>query len=230
MIVGGDDAGKLAQDAVDGSSWHANTPSLTESVRAFPGHVGRGSDLANREEHGDGLRSIAEGATDQLNRFEAQGRVEGDRIGFRIHYNADTADAVPHLQREFEGGAQQQPSDAMPLESAVHGQSGKPQDGQGVSGEASTQALGQLLRDHLPAGYGNETYDLVLLDSDIRRSDMVSELILASVALEKAIEIDVAASKVGSVVPRLQSPDANPWRRISHGTRFSELQKADLPA
>ncbi len=224
MIVGGDDAGKPVQEAVDRPPRNANMPPSTESVRSFPGHVGRRCDLANRQEHGDGLRPIAKGATDQLDRFEAQGRVESDRIGFGVHYNADTADAVPQLQGEIQRRAQQQPADAMPLESAVHGQSGKSQDRQGVIGEASTQAFRQLLRDQLPAEYGNETYDLVPLDSDIGRSDMVSELILASVALEEAIEIDVATAKVGSVVPQRQSPDVNLQRPIRHGTTFSGLQ------
>ena len=39
------------------------------SVRCF---FGGNSDLANGQEHSDGLGSIAEGATDQVDRFEAQ--------------------------------------------------------------------------------------------------------------------------------------------------------------
>ena len=58
---------------------------------------------------------------------------------------------------------------------------------------------------------------------------MVSKLILAGVALEKAIEIDISTAKQGSVVPGFQSPDANFELRVTHGTMFSALQWAGLP-
>jgi hypothetical protein len=40
------------------------------------------------------------------------------------------------------------------------------------------------------------------LDGDMRRSNMVPKLILAGVALKKAIEVDISAAKFGSVVLR----------------------------
>ena len=58
---------------------------------------------------------------------------------------------------------------------------------------------------------------------------MVSKLILARVALEKAIEIDISTAKFGSVVPGFQSPDANFELRVTHGTMLSELPLAGLP-
>jgi len=51
---------------------------------------GGSSDLANGQKHSDGLGSIAEGATDQVDRSEAQGRIECDRIVFGIHDYTNT--------------------------------------------------------------------------------------------------------------------------------------------
>lgn len=72
------------------------------SFRCF---FGGNSDLANGQEHSDGLGSIAEGATDQVDRFEAQGRIEGDRIRFGIHDYTDTTNAVSHVQSKFKHDA-----------------------------------------------------------------------------------------------------------------------------
>jgi len=58
---------------------------------------------------------------------------------------------------------------------------------------------------------------------------MVPKLILAGVALKKAIEVNISAAKFGSVVLRFQSPDANFELRVTHGTTFSALQWAGLP-
>jgi hypothetical protein len=72
------------------------------SVRRF---FGGNSDLANGHEHSDGLGSIAQGATDQVDRFEAQGRIEGNRILFGIYDYADATNAVPHVQSKLKHGA-----------------------------------------------------------------------------------------------------------------------------
>ena len=117
----------------------------------------------------------------------------------------------------------------MPLESFVHCQSGNPQDGQRVSGEAPTQAFRQLLRAHLPTGDSDKTYDAVPLNGDIGRTNVVSKLILAGIALKEAIEVDISTAKFGSIVPGFQPPDPNFELRVSHGTVLSELQWADLP-
>lgn len=117
----------------------------------------------------------------------------------------------------------------MPLVVLVHCQSGKPQDGQWIRGEATTQVLRQLFRNHLSAGYGDKTYDSVLMDGDIGCSNMISKLILARVTQEKAIEIDISTAKIGSVVPAFQSPDANFELRVTHGTMLAELPLAGLP-
>ena len=117
----------------------------------------------------------------------------------------------------------------MPLVVLVHRQSGKPQDGQWIRGEATTQVLRQLFCNHLSAGDGDKTYNSIPMDGDIGCSDMVSKLILPRVALEKAIEIDISTAKFGSVVPGFQSPDANFELRVTHGIMLSELPLAGLP-
>ena len=61
--------------------------------------------MANGQEHSDGLGSIAEGAADQVNRFEAQRQIKGNCIRFGIHDHTDATDAVSHLQGKFKHGA-----------------------------------------------------------------------------------------------------------------------------
>lgn len=57
------------------------------------------------QEHSDGFGAIAEGATDQVDRFEAQGRIKGNCIRFGIHDHADATNAIPHLQGKCKHGA-----------------------------------------------------------------------------------------------------------------------------
>ena len=73
------------------------------SVRCSFGGQGN---LANGQEHSDGLGSIVEGATDQVNRYEAQRRIKGNCTRFGIHDHTDATDAVSHLQSKFKHGAQ----------------------------------------------------------------------------------------------------------------------------
>jgi hypothetical protein len=94
-----------------------------------------GGDLANGQKHSPGLGPIAECATGQVDRSEAQGRIECDRIGFGIHDNTDTARAIPHFQSERQHRTQKKLADPMSLEARVHGQSGQAQDGQRVGWE-----------------------------------------------------------------------------------------------
>jgi hypothetical protein len=89
----------------------------------------------------------------------------------------------------------------MPLESIVHRQSGKAQDGQRVSGKTPAQAFRQLLRCHLAAGDSHKTYDPIPLNGDIGRTNVVSKLMLTGAALEEAIEVDIATAKFDSIIP-----------------------------
>ena len=111
----------------------------------------------------------------------------------------------------------------------VHCQSGKPQDRQWRRGEATTQGLRQLFRNHLSAGDGDKTSKSGPLDGDLGCANRVSKLILACVPQETTIEIDVSTAKFGSVVPVFQSPDANFELRITHGTLLSELPLVGHP-
>jgi len=117
----------------------------------------------------------------------------------------------------------------MPLKSSVHGQSGDPKNRQRVGWETSPQAFRQLLRDHLPAGDSDESCDPIYLSGDIGRTDVVSKLILAGVALEKAIELYVSTAKFGSIVPRFKPPNANFELCATHGVVLSALQRVGLP-
>ena len=93
----------------------------------------------------------------------------------------------------------------------------------GRTREASTQAFRQLLRDHLPAGDSDKTYDPVPLNGDIGRTNVVSKLILAGVALEEAIEVDIPAAESGSIIPGFQPSNTNFELRLTHGAVLSEL-------
>lgn len=83
----------------------------------------------------------------------------------------------------------------MSLETFVHCQTGKAKDGQWISRQAPAQVLRRLFRNHLPAGDGDESSDVVTLDGDVGHSDVVSELILSRMALKEAVEVDVSATK-----------------------------------
>ena len=91
------------------------------------------------------------------------------------------------------------------------------------------QAFRQLFGDHLPTGDSRKTYDSVSLNGDIGCTNVVSKLILAGVALEEAIKVDISTVKFGSIIPGFQSPNANFVLRVTHGTALSGLQWAGLP-
>lgn len=188
------------------------------------GLSGRGGNLANGQKHNHWHRSIAESAAGLIDRSEAQGRIECDRIGFGIHHNAYTTKAIPHFQSERQHRTQKQPADSMSLDAFVHGQSGKAQDGQRVSWKASTEAFRQRLRNHLPAGDGDKPQDAVILNGDVSCSNVVAKLILASVTLEESIEVDIATAKSASIVPGFQPPNANFELCITHETVLSGAQ------
>jgi hypothetical protein len=73
--------------------------------RSISGPFDPGRDLANGQERGDGIGSIADGAIDRIDRFEAQGRMKGHRVRLGIHDHTDATDAVPYLQGKFKHGA-----------------------------------------------------------------------------------------------------------------------------
>ena len=83
----------------------------------------------------------------------------------------------------------------MPLVAVVYCQSGNTEDRKGISGQASAQVFRELICDHLSAGDGDKSGDMIALDGDIGRSNVVSKLILTGIALKEAIEFDIAASK-----------------------------------
>jgi len=68
--------------------------------RLVRGLFDRGGDLANGQKHSHGLGSNTERAAGQVDRSEAQGRIECDRIGFGIHDNTDTTKTIPHFHSE----------------------------------------------------------------------------------------------------------------------------------
>jgi hypothetical protein len=64
---------------------------------------------------------------------------------------------------------------------------------------------------------------MVPLDGDIRRSNVVPELILTGIALKEAVEVDISATEFGSIVPGFQSPDSNLLLRVIHETALSGI-------
>jgi hypothetical protein len=70
----------------------------------------------------------------------------------------------------------------MTLESFVHCQSGKAEDGKGISGQASAQVFSKLFCNHLSAGDSDKSGYMVALDGDIGCSNVVSKLILTGIA------------------------------------------------
>ena len=117
----------------------------------------------------------------------------------------------------------------MTLESFVHRQSGKAEDGKGISWQASAQVSRQLFCNHLSTGDSDKSGDMVALDGDIGCSNVVSKLILTGIALKEAVEVDVSATEPGSVVPGFQSPDSNFLPRVNHETALSRIPWVDFP-
>ena len=117
----------------------------------------------------------------------------------------------------------------MTLESFVHRQSGKAEDGKGISGQASAQVSRQLLCNHLSTGDGDKPGDLIAKDGNIGFSNVVSKLILTGIALKEAVEVDVSATEPGSLIPGFQSPDSNFLPRVIHETALSGIPWVDLP-
>ena len=78
------------------------------------------------------------------------------------------------------------------------------------------QAFRQFLCNHLPTGDSDKSYEPVPLNGDIGCSNVVSKLILAGIALEEAIEVDISTAKFVSIVPGFQAPNANFELRLTH--------------
>ena len=117
----------------------------------------------------------------------------------------------------------------MPLEFFVHRQSGKAEYGKRISGHASALCFRQLFCSHFSAGDSDKSGDMVALDGDIGRSDVVSKLILTGIALKEAVEVDILATESGSVVPGFQSPYTNFLLRVIHETVLSRIPWVALP-
>ena len=115
----------------------------------------------------------------------------------------------------------------MPLVAAVYRESSKAEDGKGISGQASAQVFRQLLCNHLSTGDSDISGDMGVLVGNISRSNVVSKLILTGIALKEAIEVDIPATKIRSVVPGFQSADANFMLRVSHERALSGAQWVD---
>ena len=117
----------------------------------------------------------------------------------------------------------------MPLESFVHGESGEAEYRKGVSGQASAQGFRQLFCNHLSAGDSDKSGDMVVLDGDIGRSNMVSKLVLTGIALKEAVEVDISATESGTIVQGFKSPDLNFLLRLIYETALSGIPWVALP-
>jgi hypothetical protein len=83
----------------------------------------------------------------------------------------------------------------MSLTASIHREPGKAQNRKRVSGQATAERFRYRIGREFPTGDGGESNDLIAVRSNVRRADMVSELILPGIALEEAVEVDVAAAK-----------------------------------
>ena len=91
----------------------------------------------------------------------------------------------------------------------IHRQPRYPQDGNGIGWEFLLKGRGYRVRRHIAWRDGHETGDPVSKLGHVCRADMMAELILSGVALEEAIQLDIAASKLRAAIVRLEQADAH---------------------
>ena len=127
--------------------------------------------------------------------------------------------------RESQHRAQKQASYALPLGPLVDGESREPEDRQRVLRQALALGGRQSGRRYLGSGHRREPGDEpILAHGYVGRADVVPELVLARVAEEEAVKIDLARAKARAVVVRLETPNVE-----RHG-RSQDSPLTGLPA
>ena len=124
---------------------------------------------------------------------EAEFLVEGDGFWLRVDDDAEAAELVSHAVREHEDGAQKRTANTTPLRPFINGEPRQAEHGKWVLRQLLAPRHGELRDDDFGGRDGDEANDRSVLDRDIRRTDVVAELILSSVALEEPVEVGLAA-------------------------------------
>jgi hypothetical protein len=184
----------------------------------------RSGDLADRQEHRQGLRAVAEGALNRLKRSKAQLAIEGDCGDLGVDDDANAAEAIPHLKREPEGKPQQQLADAATSRTMIHGKARNPQDGQGVVRQPLSGKFGNGCTGYFARTDRDKAEYPLTVDGDVGVADVVPELVLPGIPLKEAIQLDVAAAETGSVIRPCQRADddlSHPRASVRAGPRWA---------
>ena len=126
---------------------------------------------------------------------ESDAGVEVDRIGFRIDDDADAAVLLRHLQAEQHDVAQERLADALTFHSRIDSESGEAQHRQGVARQLSPESRRQTLALQLAGRDRRVAHDALTVDGNIGCTDVMTELVLAGVLGEEAIEVGVIRAK-----------------------------------
>lgn len=118
--------------------------------------------------------------------------VELDGFGLRVHQHADTPEVGCEPASEDENESEQLTPQSSALSAFIDCESREPQSRHGMNRKSLPNTCGKISRRHLRRGHSCEPEDYVMFDRDVGRAEMVTELILAGVAMEEPIQLGVA--------------------------------------
>src|SRR5712692_1922697 len=179
----------------------------TRMVTRGPAHFGCSLDGAHGKEHRRRRRPRVRLPLDQLDRDEAVIRVEIERVGLRVHDDADAAVVVGHFAGELEHEAKKPAAESLPSNRLVDRETGEPKHRQGVMWQFLARGDRQTVDFDVTGGDRRETQNASVIVGDVGDADVVPELVLASELVEKAIEIWVPGTESRAIVRLAQRPN-----------------------
>jgi hypothetical protein len=102
---------------------------------------------------------------------------------------------------------QEGPSDAMILSRGFDREAGEPKHRQRVARQLAAQRRRGVLTFDLARRDGGVANDAFAINRDVRRANVMTELVLSGVLDEEAIEVRVARAEDGSVVLLPERPN-----------------------
>ena len=129
---------------------------------------------------------------ENLERHEAQLLVEANRALLRVDEHADTPIVVRESEGQLQDEAQELSSQALPMHGLIDSQTPQSQDWKRIARQLPPGSGWEIVDLHVPRRHGRKAENEPSLDSDVRRADVVTELVLAGVLLQEAVEGGIA--------------------------------------
>ena len=159
------------------------------------------------QEHRSRFRPVTELAGPGSKIDEPEVLVERDSFRFRVDDDAEATELVGHAVGEHEHGAQEGAADTTPLCPFIDGESRQAEDGKRILRQLLAPGYGEFRDGDFRGSDGREADDDSVIDRDVRRTDVMAELILSGVALEEPVEVDIARAKTRAVILLEQPAD-----------------------